>query len=66
MDTLGTSIGDEHFVHCPEVVPSSEVKGAVNIVGRLSTLPSVHYSEVPGNCYLIVYLRLSSEEQDST
>ena len=47
-------VGDEHFVHCSEVVPSSEVEmyghvykqGATNcasIVGRLSTLQSVHY-----------------------
>ena len=46
-------IGDKDFVHCPEVVPFSEVEmygqynrqGAksVSIVGRLSTLWSVHY-----------------------
>ena len=43
-------VGDEHFVHCSEVVPSSEVwtiyrQGAnsLSIVGRLSTLRSVHY-----------------------
>ena len=46
-------IGDEHFVHCSEVVPSSEVEmygqyrgrgaNSVSIVGRLSTLQSVHY-----------------------
>ena len=44
-------IGDEHFVHCSEVVPSSEVEmygqynrqgvNSLSIVGRLSTLQSV-------------------------
>ena len=43
-------VGDEHFVHCLEVVPLSEVemygwKGAssLSIVGRLSSYRSVHY-----------------------
>ena len=49
-------IGDECFVHYSEVVPSSEVltctqllAGAhsLSIVGKLSTLRSVHCSEVP-------------------
>ena len=46
-------VGDERFVHCSEVVPSSEVEmygqyigrgvNSLSIVGRLSTLQSVHY-----------------------
>ena len=46
-------IGDECFVHCSEVVPSLEVEmygqynrqgvNSLSIVGRLSTLQSVHY-----------------------
>ena len=46
-------VRDEHFVHCSEVVPLSEVEmygqyigrgaNSVSIVGRLSTLQSVHY-----------------------
>ena len=38
-------IGDEHFVHCSEVVPSLEVVmgQSVPIVRRLSTLQRVHY-----------------------
>ena len=38
-------IGDNHFVNCSEVVPSSEVemKQGVNSLGRLSTLQIVHY-----------------------
>ena len=46
-------VGDEHFVHCSEVVPSSEVEmygqcisrgqNSLSIVGRLSTLRSVNY-----------------------
>ena len=42
-------IGGEHFVHCSEVVPSSEVEmyvkawvNSLSIVGRVSTLRSVH------------------------
>ena len=44
--------GDEHFVHCLEVVPSSEVEmygqlmagaSSLSIVGRLSSYRSVHY-----------------------
>ena len=50
-------IGDEHFVHCSEIVPSSEVVmyGNIqaggeqcNIVGRLSTHRSVHYQRFLG------------------
>ena len=43
-------VGDEHFVHCSEVVPSSEVEmygrqgaSSLSIVGRLSSYQSVHY-----------------------
>ena len=45
-------IGDEHFVHCSDVVPSSEVEmygqlmagaSSLSIVGRLSSYWSVHY-----------------------
>ena len=43
-------VGEKHFVHCLEVVPSSEVEmygqyigRGKTIVGRLSTLQSVHY-----------------------
>ena len=52
-------IRDKHFVHCSEVVPSSEVEiygqhrqGAnrVSIVGRLSTLQSVHYQRFHCTC----------------
>ena len=45
--------GGKHFVHCSEVAPSSDVEmygqyigrgaNSVSIVGRLSTLRSVHY-----------------------
>ena len=44
--------GDEHFVHCSEVVPSLEVEmygqlmegaSSLSIVGRLSSYRSVHY-----------------------
>ena len=44
------TVGGEHFVHCSVVVPSSEVEmyagrgaNSLSIVGRLSTLQSVHY-----------------------
>ena len=52
MEALNGHVGDEHFVHCLEVVPSSEVEmygqyrqgaNSVSIVGRLSTIQSVHY-----------------------
>ena len=43
-------VGDEHFVHSSEVVPSSEYghvyrqgENSLSTVGRLSTLQSVHY-----------------------
>ena len=49
-------VWDEHFVHCSEIVPSSEVemygqyigrgKHSLSIVGRLSTL-QCPLSEVP-------------------
>ena len=44
--------GDEHFVYCSEVVPSSGVEmygqlmtgaSSLSIVGRLSSYQSVHY-----------------------
>ena len=41
--------GDEHFVHCSEVVPSSEVEMYGQLMaggkqfGRLSSYQSVHY-----------------------
>ena len=40
-------VGDKHFVHCSKVVPSSELErqgaNSLSIVGRLSTIQSVHY-----------------------
>ena len=42
-------VGDERFVHCSEVVPSSEVASnrqgvnSLSVVGRLYTLQGVHY-----------------------
>ena len=52
-------LGEVYIVHCSEVVPSSEVEmygryiGRINsfsIVGRLSTLQSVHYRRFHGLC----------------
>ena len=66
-------IGDECFVHCSEVVPSSEVEicrqgvNSVSIVGRLSIIGGSNYLLSPAflPTLLLLYIVKASVTKDS-